>query len=338
MNSLQAQYEQEMTTNAGIKLPSVAKAIMWLLLAAIALTMALLWFTPWVQTAYGEGQVDTINPNERIQAISALVPGQVQHWHVSEGDTVKAGDPIVTLIDTDPALLERLQNQINAARLERAATTQAIATEENNLKRQRALQKEGLTSERQIEQLSVNIQSLKATIAKVDAELNRLQVELARQSLQTKVAPTDGTILRLLSAGEATFVQPGDIVASFIPDGVDRSVVLSVDGLDAALVHKGRKVRLQFEGWPILQFSGWPEAATGTFGGIVEFIEPIADQQGRFRVWINPDPNDHAWPSTNFARLGSRVRGWILLEEVQLGYELWRQLNNFPPVPPSEPK
>jgi hypothetical protein len=70
----------------------------------------------------------------------------------------------------------------------------------------------------------------------------------------------------------------------------------------------------------------------GTFGGVVEFIEPIANNQGQFRVWVKEDPRDDAWPSAQYVRLGSRVRGWVLLDEVRLGYELWRQLNNFPPV------
>jgi len=31
-------------------------------------------------------------------------------------------------------------------------------------------------------------------------------------------------------------------------------------------------------------------------------------------------------------RLGANARGWILLDTVSLGFELWRLLNNFPPV------
>jgi len=151
--------------------------------------------------------------------------------------------------------------------------------------------------------------------------------------MQTKKAPTDGTILRLLSAGNSTFVNAGDVLASFIPDGVERAASIMVSGLDAPLVYPGRKVRLQFEGWPVFQFSGWPSAAVGTFGGIVDFVEPIANQQGQFRVWIREDPDDAVdWPGQQFVRLGSRVTGWVLLNEVKLGYELWRQLNNFPPV------
>ena len=332
MADFRQRYMQRLAAEANVRLPSWQRVVMVLLLLGILGVGLLLWLLPWVQTASGQGEVSARNPNERIQAISALVSGQVETWHVSEGQRVAAGDPIVTLVDADPALLQRLANQIAAAREKRSAVAQALATEEANLQRQERLRDQGLKSQRDIETAQVSVQGIRADIATIDAEINRLEVEQARQSLQTKVAPRDGTILRLLSSGSATYVKPGDILASFIPDGVERAVVLTVSGLDAPLVWPGRVVRLQFEGWPVFQFSGWPDIGMGTFPGVVEFVEPVADARGRFRVWVSPGPGDSVWPPEQSARLGSRVRGWILLEEVSLGYELWRQLNNFPPL------
>lgn len=332
MTEFRSDYFDHMSTLKSLPLPSAQRVITGIILGGILLSGAVLWFVPWIQTAYGEGDVDALNPNQRIQAISALVSGQVQEWHVREGQLVKAGDPIVTLVDADPELIARLDNQITAAEQQKQAQVSALATEDNNLERQKRLRDQGLKSQRDIENAQVDIQKIRAEIAKIDAELNRLRVQKARQSLQTKVAPKDGTILRLMSSGGATFVKPGDILASFIPDGVTRSAVITIRGLDAPLVSEGDKVRLQFDGWPVFQFSGWPDMGIGTFGGIVDFVEPVANAQGRFRVWVKPDQAEGAWPDQRHIRLGSRVRGWVLLEEVQLGYELWRQLNNFPPL------
>ena len=47
---------------------------------------------------------------------------------------------------------------------------------------------------------------------------------------------------------------------------------------------------------------------------------------------INPESR---WPDEQFVRFGATARGWILLETVSVGYEIWRQLNNFPPSMPS---
>ena len=338
MPDFRAQYFDHMATLKHLPLPKVQRVLAAMLLGGVALTLTILWTVPWIQTAYGEGQVDTLNPNQRVQAISALVPGQVQAWHVREGQAVRAGDAIVTLVDSDPALIQRLENQIVAAQEQKDAQIIALRTEENNLERQRRLREQGLKSQRDIETVQVDIQKIRAEIAKIDAELNRLQVQKARQSLQTKVAPRDGTILRLMSSGSATYVKEGDLLASFIPEGVNRSAVIAVRGLDAPLISAGDEVRLQFDGWPVFQFSGWPDMGVGTFKGIVDFVEPVADRDGLFRVWVKPHPTEDAWPDPNHIRLGSRVRGWILLEEVSLGYELWRQLNNFPPQRKAEEK
>ena len=332
MNPIQNRYLGHMQTLGELRVPRVDVVITFLLVVIVGAGAAVLWYTPWVQTASGEGVVSTLNPSQRTQAISALVPGQIETWHVKEGDRIRAGDPIVTLRDTDQDLIDRLTAEIAAMEQQQTANINALETAENDLVRRQTLFEQGLVSKRDVEQVQIRLADLGATVASTTAELNRVRVNLARQSIQTKVAPTDGTILRLLSAGEATFVKAGDILASFIPDGVERSVALVVSGLDAPLVYPGRKVRLQFDGWPMFQFSGWPGASLGTFAGEVEFVEPIADNTGQFRVWIREDFSEGGWPEERYVRLGSRVRGWVLLEEVRLGYELWRQLNAFPPV------
>ncbi|MEO0501219.1 MAG: hypothetical protein AAF205_11790, partial [Pseudomonadota bacterium] len=51
---------------------------------------------------------------------------------------------------------------------------------------------------------------------------------------------------------------------------------------------------------------------------------------GLFRVLVEEDPEKAPWPNEPFVRLGASVRGWILMDEVTVGFELWRQLNDFP--------
>lgn len=325
-------YFDAMTTFQELPLPNPLSVTAKLLLATIILMSSMLWIIPWQQTAYGVGIVQAENPNERIQSISALVPGQVSEWHVREGQAVKKGDPIVTLVDSDPALIERLENQITALELQKEAQEQALMSEQVNVTRQARLVSEGLASQRDLEKAKVTIQNLRAEIAKVDASINKLKVDKARQSLQTKIAPSDGFVVNLQASGSATYVKAGEVIASFIPTNIDRSAVVTVSGLDAPLIHVGRKVAIQFEGYPAILFSGWPNSSHGAFAGVVTFVEPIADPSGRFRVWIQPDSQEPPWPNDGAIQLGSRLQAWVLLEEVRLGYELWRQLNNFPAI------
>jgi hypothetical protein len=42
-----------------------------------------------------------------------------------------------------------------------------------------------------------------------------------------------------------------------------------------------------------------------------------------------PDSNDEPWPKQ--VRIGSGTFGWVMLKTVSVGYELWRNLNAFPP-------
>lgn len=174
-----------------------------------------------------------------------------------------------------------------------------------------------------------------AEIANAAAELARLDVRLARQSTMEVRAPLDGTVLRLRGGVGNEFVKPGDPVVTLVPVASERVVELWVDGNDLPLVFEGRPVRLQFEGWPAVQFSGWPSVAVGTFGGEVSLVDAAADATGRFRVVVRAA---ETWPEGRYLRQGVRANGWLLLDEVRLGYELWRQLNGFPPTIAAEPE
>lgn len=167
--------------------------------------------------------------------------------------------------------------------------------------------------------------------AAADAELARIEVRLARQTTQSVAAPRAGTVLRLVGGQGGEMVKAGDALVALVPDTDARAAELWVDGNDVPLLSEGRRVRLQFEGWPAVQFTGWPSVAVGTFGGRVALIDATDNGQGKFRVVIVPDARE-PWPSGRYLRQGVRANGWVLLNRVRLGYELWRQFNGFPPT------
>ena len=326
MSNAHSDFMGAMKTLQSLKVPKTHTTIIWLVVTLVIAAVLLLTFTPWVQTAYGTGSVNSPDPLYRIQPISALLNGQIEQWHVKEGQ------PIVTLVDVDSDRLEKLRSQQVAANQRYVSNKLSVQNALSNLSRQRKLLQEGLVSQKEVEAVEIALEKLKAEASKTEEDLDTLKMTLARQETRTKYAPMDGTIVRLQSGGSATYVTAGSILGWFVPGNVERQISIKINGLDAALATKGKKVRIQFEGWPTFQFSGWPGLSVGTFEGVVSFVEPVADQFGMFTVWIAPVNTTVAWPEHESARLGSRVRAWILLEEVRLGYELWRQLNNFPPV------
>jgi multidrug efflux pump subunit AcrA (membrane-fusion protein) len=87
----------------------------------IALTMAL-GFAPWVQTVSGSGRVVALDPKDRNQNIDAPVEGRIRRWNVIEGSRVKRGDVIAEIMDNDPQVLLRREEEKRAVeqRLEQA--------------------------------------------------------------------------------------------------------------------------------------------------------------------------------------------------------------------------
>ncbi len=318
------------------KVPRVMAVFAWMIAAGVTAIGLFLVFVPWVQTTAGFGTVTALNPNDRLQEINALVPGRIQEWYVRDGSHVAVGDPIVRITDIDPQLLERLQAERDQIVAKLAAADSAMQTAEIDMNRMSDLYQQGLAARREYEQSRIRVEELRSRVAEAAAELNRVDVNLSRQSVQIVRAPRAGVILRVFAGDAATFVKAGDVVATFVPDNARRAIELFIDGRDVALVREGADVRLQFEGWPAVQFSGWPSIAVGTFGGKVAAVDPTAQANGRFRVLVTEDAAfPTPWPDERFVRFGSNARGWVLLDTVPVGYEVWRLLNNFPPRLPA---
>lgn len=401
-----------------------ARRLAYLLLVLLGVGVAVLVLTPWMQNVDGAGYVSALTPLERTQTISAPVDGRVAKWYVTEGTKVRAGDPIVELMDNDPQVLDRVERELemvvergaNAqnravavqdrlSRIEEARTNaiaaarsrlqvaddrirqaeQSITAAQERVKfakfnmdlRQKAFDK-GLTALRDVEaarqeintaeamlrqseaalsasknerraaeddlrrieadtQASVeseraNLNAARADVASIKAEIQRTEVKVARQGTQKVPAPRDGTILRLLAQPGSEMLKSGSPLATFVPDAHKPTVELWLNGMDMPLVKAGDPVRLQFNGWPAVQFVGWPSVAVGTFGGRVQLVDATETKQGLFRILVIPDAEDDPWPSAMYLRQGVQTRGWVLLKNVPLWWELWRRFNGFPPV------
>lgn len=322
------------TAYQNIQVPRPLRILCVLLLAWLVGSILLFTFVPWVQTAHGMGKITSQNPDGQLQSIHALVKGRIHHWHVQDGSEIKAGDPIVDILDNDPLILERLEAERNASAAARDAAKIAAETALSNYRRQEELHRRGLSAQREVEQAKITYKTWLAQEAEATSKLATAQTRLSRQHTQRIVAPKDGRIIRTYAGASATLVNEGDTLADFLPANSSKAVALTIRGLDMPLVRPGQKVRLQFEGWPIVQFSGWPSVAIGTFGGVVSVVDSSAMPDGSFRILVT-QPEGELWPDAHYIRFGARAQGWVQLNTVPLGYELWRQLNGFPPERPT---
>lgn len=165
-----------------------------------------------------------------------------------------------------------------------------------------------------------------AEVAKLESKVASLQV---RHGFYEIRAPQDGYVIQAQRAGLGETIKAGDPLVTVQPADPQQAVELFVKANDVPLIRPGDAVRLQFDGWPALQFAGWPSVSVGTFGGRVAVLDRVSSRDGRFRVLVTPDPDDEPWPEQ--VRIGSGVYGWTMLREVPVWFEVWRQLNGFPP-------
>jgi len=178
--------------------------------------------------------------------------------------------------------------------------------------------------------------SAQGEIAKLRNDISNINI---RRGLYVVRAPQSGYVVKTLKAGIGENIKEGESVATLQPKSPMVAAELYVSAMDVPLILDTSNVRLQFEGWPSVQFSGWPSVAVGTFAGKVFSIDRVSSSGGKYRILVsqaNPVPTkDEPWPPQ--LRQGSGVFGRIILESVPLWYEIWRQLNGFPPSLEKEP-
>jgi adhesin transport system membrane fusion protein len=166
-----------------------------------------------------------------------------------------------------------------------------------------------------------------------EASVTKLQNQYSNYNIRTGYyyirAPQDGYITKAILNGIGETIKEGERILTIMPATYQLAIEMYVKPLDLPLLNKGQEIRIQFDGWPAIIFSGWPGVSTGTFGGSVVAIDNFTSDNGLYRVLVAPDKDAAPWPSG--LRVGAGARSFALLNDVPVYYELWRQINGFPP-------
>jgi adhesin transport system membrane fusion protein len=165
-----------------------------------------------------------------------------------------------------------------------------------------------------------------ATVIKLQNQFTNFSV---RSGMYYITAPQNGFITKAIQSGIGETIKEGAEIVSIMPSVYDLAVEMYIKPVDLPLMKIGKHVRIQFDGWPAVVFSGWPNLSYGTFGGLVVAIDNFTSSNGNYRVMVAQDPNDFPWPEP--IRPGAGANSMALLNEVPIWYELWRQINGFPP-------
>lgn len=171
-----------------------------------------------------------------------------------------------------------------------------------------------------------NISTGAADVSKLENLYSNYDI---RNKLYYITSPQNGQITKAKKAGIGEMVKEGEMLVEIVPEKPQLAVELYVDPMDLPLLNEGQPIQFIFDGYPAIVFSGWPAASYGTFSGIISVIERSASENGKFRLLAIEDKIEKPWPSQ--LRIGGGASGIALLKNVSIGYELWRNINGFPP-------
>ncbi|MFT4611856.1 MAG: multidrug efflux pump subunit AcrA (membrane-fusion protein) [Glaciecola sp.] len=166
-----------------------------------------------------------------------------------------------------------------------------------------------------------------------EAQVTKLESDYTSYEMRNEMyyitAPQNGNINKAIIGGIGETFKEGQRLVGIMPSDYDLAVETFVNPIDLPLIHLDEKVRVQFDGWPAIIFSGWPNVSFGTYGAKVVAIENFISENGKFRILLAPDKSDHEWPEA--IRVGSGAKTIALFKDVPIWFELWRNLNGFPP-------
>ncbi|CAH0996479.1 hypothetical protein EMA8858_02611 [Emticicia aquatica] len=258
---------------------------------------------------------------------------QAEQWQVKVAqDRLQRGvsqerQGIVSLneMETRRLKVQETQNKLNSVQNKLAISRQELINSQIELNAVNADYAEKIAKARSDRSTAL------AAFSDGQSELSKLLNKQAsvdiRRGFYIVRAPQDGYVVKALKAGIGETLKETESICTLQPINPNLAVELYVKAMDVPLIQEGRIARLEFEGWPAIQFSGWPSVSVGTFAGKVKVIDMIDSKNGEYRLLITPENGN--WPKQ--LRMGSGVYGWIMLDNVPVWYELWRQLNAFPP-------
>jgi RND family efflux transporter MFP subunit len=207
------------------------------------------------------GYVGVVAPR-KTAVVVAETSARIQRVYVRMGDTVKKGDPIVSL-DTK-TIQDSLASAQAAAAAARASNQQASLELENSRRShavERRLNHQGVSSAEAVRTAEIGVRKAMASQAKMVAEARRAETEVDRLERvlgdATLKAPIDG-VVSLLRAREGDMVTQGQNVVRVLAPG-DWQLRFAVPSKEAVDLKKGARVQFRIDGNP-----GQPLFATVT--------------------------------------------------------------------------
>jgi len=186
-------------------------------------------------------------------------------------------------------------------------------------------------------ELAENLAKLESSIASAQAEAASAldaatQAKSKRDQIEKRitnryvVAPRDGTVIELSKKAPGALIKKEERILTLVPQFDHLIVIAEAFPNDIPLLEAGQRAMVAFDGYPMLPIPGWPEKSVGMFPADVRFVSnAVTENSNGFMVVLEPHDT---WPSQ--LKPGNRSHITLLLNDVPLWFELWRQLNGLP--------
>jgi RND family efflux transporter MFP subunit len=226
----------------------------------------------------GTGYVVT---GEKYIAIGVRVAGRIERYFVDEGQSVKAGDPLVALDDRDyRARLDSAEAALRTAEAE-------LRLHAAELERARALFASGVVARQDIDERESRVAVDRARIAQLEAEIVQAKVELDYTVLR---APRDGVILaKLKEVGEIAvpggFAGSGDLIR--MANLQDMRAEIDVNEADLPRVRIGQPAEVIADAYPERTYAA----------AVVKLYPQVNRQKGTLKIEVGiTDPDARLLP------------------------------------------
>ncbi len=217
--------------------------------------------------------VDIVSVVGRLEAdrqmrVSAEIPERIAEVHVVLGQSVRKGDPLVTLSgELQAAGLGQATGALEAAR-----ASEALAKAQ--LERVQVLFEAGTASRADLETARRQLESAVASVKQLSGARSQAAVQKARSVVR---APLDG-VVALLDAKEGDLAAPGRALAVVVEPGAAR-VFLDVPERDFSRLATGQEARV----WPL---SDPEHVVTGRVSAVGLLVDPLT-RTGKAEVYFD---------------------------------------------------
>jgi len=223
--------------------------------------------------------VGKVVASSQMQVIQNLEGGILAELHVKEGDSVKAGQPLLRIDDT------RFVSSYREGQASISALQRSLHSVRQELEMNQPLLEKGAVTEVELLRLRRQVSELQGQIDERRASSIAAQDRMVRAIVR---APIDGIVKRVMVTTTGGIIQPGEKIMEIVPTDDRLLVEVKIRPSDIAFIRPGQMA--------MVKISAYDYSVYGGIKGTVEQISADAIDEDRkdesyYKVLVRTERN-----------------------------------------------